>query len=121
MPIRFKVDEDLPREVGEVLRAAGHDASTVVEQHLCGAPDPELWRRVQAEDRCLVTADKGFADVRKFPPGSHAGIILLRLRRETRAGYIDLVQLLLRRSKIDGFRGAIVTVSPEAIRWRHSP
>lgn len=34
--MRFKVDENLPIEVAEMLRQAGHDAATVLEQHLGG-------------------------------------------------------------------------------------
>jgi hypothetical protein len=30
--MRFKVDENLPAEVAQLLRAAGHDALTVVDQ-----------------------------------------------------------------------------------------
>ncbi len=47
MPIRVKVDEDLPAEVAEAFRAAGYDALTVVEQHLQGAPDERLWSVAQ--------------------------------------------------------------------------
>jgi len=39
MPIGVKVDEDLPVEVVDLLRNAGHDARTVVEEGLTGTPD----------------------------------------------------------------------------------
>ena len=34
--MRFKIDENLPVEAAELLRQAGHDAVTVLEQHLGG-------------------------------------------------------------------------------------
>ena len=37
--MRFKVDENLPVEVAELLRQGGHDAATVLEQHLSGSAD----------------------------------------------------------------------------------
>ncbi|MGE0683186.1 MAG: DUF5615 family PIN-like protein [Candidatus Binatia bacterium] len=37
-----------------------------------GLSDEQLWPQVQREGRLLVTADKGFADLREYPPGSHA-------------------------------------------------
>ena len=64
MAVCFKVDEDLPGDVATLLREAGHDATTVVEQDLTGASDDALWRSVDQEKRCLITADKGFANVR---------------------------------------------------------
>ena len=90
MPVSIKVDEDLPAEVANLLRDTGHDAVTVLEQEMTGTPDSDLWQAIQKENRCLFTADKGFADARNHPPGTHAGIVLLRLPRESRAGYINL-------------------------------
>lgn len=95
MPLRFKIDEDLPREVAECFRTAGFDAQTVIEESLGGASDELLWEHAQREQRCLVTADKGIADKRKHPPGTHPGIILLRLPRESRAGYVRLADSML--------------------------
>jgi predicted nuclease of predicted toxin-antitoxin system len=61
---RAKVDENLPRQIADLLIARGHDAVTVVEQGWQGATDDVLWPRIQSEGRWLITADKGFADIR---------------------------------------------------------
>ena len=45
-----------------------------------------------------------------------AGIILLRLPRESRAGYIRLTEHLLSSFKLDAASGAVVVVTPTAIR-----
>ena len=116
MPMWIKVDEDLPVEVADLLRKAGHDAHSVAEQGLSGSPDKELWRVARRERRCLFTADKGFANARVFPPGQHAGIVLLRLPRESRAGYVRLTELLLSGLDLESAVGAITVVTPEAVR-----
>lgn len=116
MPLRFKVDEDLPTEVADLLRRTGHDACTVVEQGLTGTPDDGLWDAAQQEQRCLLTADKGFANAQVLPPGKHAGIVLLRLPRETRAGYIRLTESFLAEMDVKWLSGSITVVTPEAIR-----
>ncbi len=114
--VRIKVDEDLPGEVAELLRGAGHDALTVAQQHLSGAPDEALWDSVQREGRCFITADKGFADARLHPPGTHGGIVLFRLPRESREAYIELARTLLENLALDTIVGAIVWASPDAVR-----
>ncbi len=116
MPIVVKVDEDLPADIAGIFRAAGHETKTVYEQGHVGLPDDQLWPIVQREQRMLVTADKGFANARSHPPGSHAGIVLFRLPHESRAGYIRLANYLLTRLKLEDVSGAIVVVSPDAIR-----
>lgn len=120
MPGLIKMDEDLPVEVAERLRTAGHDARTVVDESLTGTSDAEIWQLAQRERRCLLTADKGFADAQAFPPGTHSGIILMRLPRESRAGYIALAESLLREVDIKTVSGSIVVVTPSAVRIHRS-
>lgn len=76
--MRFKVDQNLPVEIAEALRVAGHDAETVYDEDLAGAPDPRLAEIIRAEARALVTLDRGFGDLRTYPPAEYAGLILLR-------------------------------------------
>jgi len=43
--MKFKIDENLPVEVAELLRQSGYDALTVLDQQLGGEADDEkkLW------------------------------------------------------------------------------
>ncbi len=118
MPIRIKVDENLPEQIAELFNAHGHDAVTVGDQGWQGLADDELWRRIQGEGRWLVTADKEFGDIRRYPPGSHTGIILLRSSRESRADYLRLAATVPMRIKLDEINGAIVVVTERGIRVR---
>lgn len=114
----FKVDEDLPRQVAELLIAGGHEAATVVEQGWQGTPDEMLWPRIQDERRRLITADKGFADLRRHPPGTHAGVILLRAQEESRRAYMELAAIAVERLNFDQLSGALIVITHQAIRIR---
>jgi predicted nuclease of predicted toxin-antitoxin system len=116
MPVSVKIDEDLPAGIADLLTAAGHDAKTVYVQGHTGLPDDQLWPKVQQEQRMLFTADKGFANARNYPPGSHFGVVLFRLPRESRTGYLKLTEFLLSQLKLDDVVGALVVVSPGVIR-----
>lgn len=120
MPVAVKVDEDLPIDIATLLCAAGHDAKTVYAQGHSGLLDEQLWPEIQREQRMLLTADKGFANAQVYPPSSHAGIVLFRLRRESRTGYIRLAEFFLARVKLESVAGAIVVVSPQLIRIRRA-
>jgi predicted nuclease of predicted toxin-antitoxin system len=76
--MKFKVDENLPAELLDDLRAAGHEAETVLDEGLTGAPDSIVLRKAHAEGWVLLTMDKGIADIRAYPPESYSGIILFR-------------------------------------------
>ncbi|MFZ0890077.1 MAG: DUF5615 family PIN-like protein [Candidatus Binataceae bacterium] len=120
MSARVKIDEDLPRQIADMVAARGHDAATVVGQGWQGASDHDLWPRVQRERRWLITADKGFADLRRHPPGSHAGVILLRAQEESRRAYLELARIALERVRLDEIAGAVVVVTYRGVRIRRA-
>jgi predicted nuclease of predicted toxin-antitoxin system len=66
--MRFKVDENLPIEVAALLRDAGHEADTVMDEGLGGAIDDSIANRCREEDRVVVTLDVDFANIRAYPP-----------------------------------------------------
>ena len=81
--MKFKLDENMPGDLAVLLRTQGHDAMGVVEQGLAGEDDPPVLERAASEDRILMTFDLDFADDRHYRPGTHAGIIVFRLRDQT--------------------------------------
>jgi hypothetical protein len=103
-----------------LLNRRGCDALTVRNQGWQGIADDELWGRVQDEQRWLVTADKEFADLRRYPPGRHAGLILLRSSEESRADYLELAGIVLDRLKLDEVGGAVVVATRRGIRVRRN-
>jgi len=116
--VRIKVDEDLPRAALRMLHDRGYEADSVVNQGLGGLKDPPLWRAVQAEQRFLVTADKGFADVRFYPPGTHAGVLLLRPDQDGIQPVLELLELVLASYDLKALARAVAVVTPRGIRIR---
>ena len=118
MSFTIKVDEDLPRSAVSFLRAQGYDAVSVIEQKMGGWKDPALWSAIQEEKRFLVTADKGFADIRVHPPGTHAGILLLRPDEDGIRPIIDLLTHVLNSYRLENLTGAVTVTTPRGIRIR---
>lgn len=77
--MKFKVDENLPQEIVDLLRDSGYDAFSVRDQNLSGKPDVVIASVCGSEQRALITLDTDFMDIRRFPPEEYSGIIVLRL------------------------------------------
>lgn len=116
--MHITVDEDLPTAVATMLRSAGYDAVSVVEQGMSGSTDAELWAVVRAESRFLVTADKGFADIRMHPPGTHVGVLLLRPDEDGIRPLVDLLGQVLTAGDLANLTGTVTVVTPRGIRVR---
>jgi predicted nuclease of predicted toxin-antitoxin system len=77
--VKIKVDENIGKSGVVLLRQAGHDVSTVREQGIEGAADEALFQVCAEERRALITLDRDFGQVLRFPPGQSAGIAVLEL------------------------------------------
>ena len=58
--MKFKIDENLPAEIRDDLRAMGHDAELVSDEGLTGSPDKVLLEHVRREKRAVLTLEIGF-------------------------------------------------------------
>ena len=76
--MRAKLDENLPVEAIELLRAAGWDCDTVHDEGLEGAEDPRIGAACRTEGRVLFTLDLDFADILAYPPNEYVGIVVFR-------------------------------------------
>ena len=62
-----------------MLRQAGHDVVSVVEQGMQGSTDFDLIEVCRRENRGLVTLDLEFGNPLVFTPSDYPGIAVLRL------------------------------------------
>jgi predicted nuclease of predicted toxin-antitoxin system len=116
--MQFKIDENLPVECVQRLQAAGYAAETVAAEGLAGQPDAVVFAFCQHEQRVLVTLDRGFGDIRRYPIGSHAGIIVQRPVRQDRAMCLALVEQLLPLLREQELAGCIWIVEWGRVRVR---
>jgi len=114
--MKIKVDENLPRSIAELLRKRGYHAETVTEENMSGWKDEDLWEAVQREGMFLITADKGFANIHRYPPGSHGGVLLLRPSKPGLRLLVRLMERILKSVELRSFAGAICVASERGIR-----
>ena len=118
--MRFLVDEDLPRSVGELLRRYGHEAVDIRSAGLRGAGDAVVASYAQNHELCLLSADTGFADIRNYPPEKYSGVVVLRLpAKATSSTILTLLESLLLQSEIvNQLNGKLAIVEPGRVRIR---
>ena len=116
--MKFKIDENLPIEVAELLRQTGYDAATVLEQDLGGSADTDLASLCQEERRVFVTLDTDFGDIRAYPPEQFYGLIVLRLKRQDKPYVLQIFSRLIRIFSTEPLERHLWIVEEDRIRIR---
>ncbi len=114
--MNIKLDENLPEALVPILAEIGHDTDTVPQENLTGRNDETVWDAAQQAERFLITQDLDFSDSQKFVPGTHHGILLLRLRDPGRLALLRIVELLFKTEAVEAWRGCLVVATERKLR-----
>jgi predicted nuclease of predicted toxin-antitoxin system len=104
------MDENMPREAADLLRNLGHDVQSIHDLNLQGTKNGNIFRLIQTEDRMLVTLDLDFANILNYPPKTHPGIIVLRVRVQNPPSIVAALRRFLEYVTLEELRGNLAIV-----------
>ena len=120
--MRVKLDENLGARGAQILKDGGCGVATVVGEGLCASSDQTLIEVCRAESRVLVSLDKDFSSILRFPPARYAGIVVLRLPEPlTPAAIEDALRRFLDASAGKDLTGRLWIIDARRIREFEEP
>lgn len=117
--MNIKLDENLPRSLAQSLADLGHDVDTVPQEGLAGCDDAKVWLATQKARRFLITQDLDFSDTRKFSPGTHCGILVVRTREPGRKALAARVTELFQHEEPEQWSRCFVVLTDRKLRVVH--
>lgn len=117
--MKIKLDENLPEGLLRALAALNHDVDNVRLESLAGQEDPTIWKAAQDEGGFLITQDLDFSDIRQFAPGTHHGLMLVRLRVPGRLALTRRIHGVFSTEPVESWRGCFVLVTDLKVRVHH--
>ncbi len=117
--MNVKLDENLPASCAAILQASGHDVDTVAAESLTGAPDPDVVAAATSARPILISLDRGLGNIRTYPPGSHAGIIILHLADQSAATVSKAITDLATIPDLGALTGTVAVLQRRLLRIRH--
>lgn len=66
----------------------------------------------------FITQDLDFSDLRKFIPGTHKGILLVRLKKPGREALFDKIRMLFEKEAVEKWNQCFVVATESKIRVR---
>jgi predicted nuclease of predicted toxin-antitoxin system len=119
--MKIKLDENLPVSLVATLSSLHHDVHTVAEENLSGRSDRDVWEAAQRDARFLITQDLDFSDLRRFTPGTHSGILLVRLRSPDRQSLSQRVREIFQNEEVTSWLQCFVVATDRKIRVLRPP
>ena len=116
--MKIKLDENLPASLVALLTSLGHDTDSTLSEDLDGADDDAVWEAAQAAGRFLITQDLDFSDARRFAPGTHHGLMLVRLRSPGRLALAQRIEQVFRTERVDAWKGCVIVTTDRKVRVR---
>ena len=98
--------------------ALGLDVHTVLDEGLGGRPDIDVWTAAQQERRFLITQDLDFSDVRRFAPGTHEGLLVVRVPDSEQWRLADYLVAWFSQPGASTWQRCFVVATPTKVRVR---
>lgn len=117
--MKVKIDENMPASVADVLNQLGHETDTVRQEGLVGQDDARIWKAAQESGRFLIMQDLDFSDIRRFAPGTHFGLLLVRLRSPGRVALMERVRTLFQTEQAEDWQNCFVVATEHKLRIRY--
>jgi len=111
-------DECVYKVTVELLRSWGHDVLTAQEAGLAGKPDEELLAYAVMHERVLITIDMDFSNIRHYPPKSHKGIVVAKMRPRNADQVHNVLEYLLGNIEESTLNQSLVIVDQNKYRIR---
>lgn len=116
--MKIKLDENLPRSAKAILAETGHDVDSVEDEGLAGADDPTVSAAATEVERLVITLDRGFGDLQRYPPGSHAGILVLRVDDQSAVSVCETLSELVAAKALEDLGGCVAVFRNGDLRVR---
>jgi len=116
--MRFLLDAGVPRTIQNFLETLGFDALRLSQTKLWNATDEKVFSWAQKENRIIVTRDKGFGDIRSYPPGKHAGIIIIKDPNLSAAKIAEIFRSAWAEMKRADFERNLIIIDRKKVRLR---
>ena len=119
--MRLLLDQGLPRSTVEYLRKIGIEAVHVGEIGMAEAEDREILAYASQNGRAIVTLDADFHVLLARTASAEPSVIRIRIEGLRAEGLTDLLTTVLEICKEDLRKGAMVSVTEQAVRIRRLP
>jgi len=116
--MKFLLDENISPKTAHFLKELGYNAVHVRDVKLKGASDEKIFEYAKQYNFVSITVDRDFGNILDYPPGTHPGIIRLKIRYMPSERVNSVLQNFLKELNIEDIRGNLAILEEDRYRLR---
>lgn len=118
--MKMLADENLFEPFIDYLESLGHDVASIRDSGLSGISDDEVYERACKDKQVIITMDKDFSKIFRFPPENCGGIIVVKIYKRTVDVTLSIFKRFYEPMQEKDILGNLVVVTAEGVRIRRS-
>lgn len=116
--MKIIADENVFEPILDFLKNEGHEVINVRANGLSGISDDKIYNLAVTQQLVIVTMDKDFSRMIRFPPERCGGIIVVKLYRMTVEKTTELFKHYFKTLDLGKINRKLVIITPEGTKFR---
>ncbi|MBI5748508.1 MAG: DUF5615 family PIN-like protein [Nitrospinae bacterium] len=116
--MKIFANENLFEPIIDYLRSLGNDVLSIRDSSLSGIPDDEVYEKACDENMVIITMDKDFARIFRFPPERCGEIVVAKIYKRPVDETLTIFKKYYQSIKKEDIKGNLVIITPEGVRIR---
>jgi len=118
--MKMFANENLFEPIIDYLKSLGHDVLSIRDAGLSGISDDDVYQRACKEQRVIITMDKDFSRMFRFPPEKCGGIIVVKIYKRNVNETLLIFKKFYESLQEEDILKNLVIITPEGVRIRRS-
>ena len=111
--MKIFANENLFEPIIDYLRSLGTDVLSIRDCGLSGISDDEVYEKACKENMVIITMDKDFTRIFRFPPEKCGGIVVAKLYKRPVDETLTIFKKYYQSIKEEDIKGNLVIITPE--------
>lgn len=116
--MRICADENLFEPIIDYLKVLGHDILSIRSSGLSGMSDDDIYQLACKEKRIIITMDKDFSRMFRYPPEKCGGIVVVKIYKRTVDVTLSIFKKFYESVQEKDIYKNLVIITPEGVRIR---
>ena len=118
--MKIVADENLFEPIIDYLRELGHDVFSIRNTSHSGISDDEIYTLACREKRVIMTMDKDFSRILRFPPERCGGIVVVKIYKRPVEETLNIFKKFYQNIQEKDVKANLVIITPEGVRIRRT-